>query len=82
MNTFAVIILIAVLSEYFLSVVSGILSLRTFSPTLPAEFREVFDEGKSMGKGKTLRPNANILRACSQQFRPRYFAGILVVRRL
>mgnify|MGYP000871672447 FL=1 len=46
MNTFAVIILIAVLSEYFLSVVSGILSLRTFSPTLPAEFREVFDEDK------------------------------------
>ncbi|MFL2433371.1 MAG: M48 family metallopeptidase [Vicinamibacterales bacterium] len=46
MNTFAVIILIAVLGEYLLSVVSGILSLRTFSPTLPAEFREVFDEDK------------------------------------
>jgi len=45
-NTFAVIILIAVLGEYLLSVVSGILSLRTFSPTLPAEFREVFDEDK------------------------------------
>ena len=46
MNTFAVIILVAVLGEYLLSVVSGILSLRTFSPTLPAEFREVFDEDK------------------------------------
>ena len=46
MNTFAVIILVAVLGEYLLSVVSGILSLRTFNPTLPAEFREVFDEDK------------------------------------
>ena len=46
MNTFAVIILVAVLGEYLLSVVSGILSLRTFSPTLPAEFRDIFDEEK------------------------------------
>ena len=46
MNTFAVIILVAVLGEYLLSVVSGILSLRTFSPTLPTEFRDIFDEGK------------------------------------
>ena len=46
MNIFAVIILIAILGEYLLSLASSILSLRTFSPTLPAEFRDVFDEDK------------------------------------
>lgn len=46
MNTFAVIILVALIGEYLLSLASSILSLRTFSPTLPAEFRDVFDEDK------------------------------------
>ena len=46
MNTFAVIILVAIIGEYLLSLASSILSLRTFSPTLPAEFRDVFDEDK------------------------------------
>jgi STE24 endopeptidase len=45
-NTFAVIILVAIIGEYLLSLASSILSLRTFSPTLPAEFRDVFDEDK------------------------------------
>ena len=46
MNTFAVIILVALLGEYLLGTVSGMLSLRTFSPTLPKEFIGVFDENK------------------------------------
>ena len=46
MNTFAVIILVAIIGEYLLGLASSILSLRTFSPTLPAEFRDVFDEDK------------------------------------
>ncbi len=46
MNTFAVIVLVAIIGEYALGVVSGILSLRAFSPTLPAEFAGVFDAEK------------------------------------
>ena len=46
MNTFAVIILVAIIGEYLLGLASSILSLRTFSPTLPTEFRDVFDEDK------------------------------------
>ena len=46
MNTFAVIILVAIIGEYLLGLASSILSLRTFSPTLPTEFRDVFDENK------------------------------------
>jgi len=45
-NTFAVIILVAIIGEYLLGLASSILSLRTFSPTLPTEFRDVFDEDK------------------------------------
>lgn len=46
MNTFTVIILVAIIGEYTLGVVSGILSLKAFSPTLPVEFTEVFDGDK------------------------------------
>ena len=46
MNTFAVIILVFLLVEYLLGLVSGMLSLQTFSPTLPTEFVGVLDENK------------------------------------
>ena len=46
MNTFALIILVALLGEYLLHLVSGALNVRAFSPTLPAEFAGVFDDGK------------------------------------
>ena len=46
MNTFAVIILVVLLGEYFLGLVSGMLSLRTFSAKLPTEFIGVFNEDK------------------------------------
>ena len=46
MNSFAIIILIALVGEYCLGVVSSILSLRAFSPTLPQEFVGTFDEKK------------------------------------
>ena len=38
--------MIALVGEYFLGVVSSILSLRAFSPTLPKEFIGTFDEKK------------------------------------
>ena len=44
MNTFAVIILVALVGEYVLSVATGVLNARAFSPTLPAEFTGVFDD--------------------------------------
>ena len=46
MNTFAVVILIALVGEYLLGAISGLLSARAFSPTLPTEFAGVFDEAK------------------------------------
>ena len=46
MNTFAVIILVALVGEYVLSVATGVLNARAFSPTLPAEFTGVFDDAK------------------------------------
>ena len=46
MNTFAVVILAALVGEYLLQLVSGALNVRAFSPALPAEFAGVFDDEK------------------------------------
>ena len=46
MNGFAIIILVALLGEYVLSIVSCTLNLRALSPTLPPEFTGVFDREK------------------------------------
>ena len=46
MNTFAIIILVALVGEYLLHLVSGALNVRAFSPALPAEFTGVFDDEK------------------------------------
>ena len=46
MNTFAIIILAALVGEYLLQLVSGALNVRAFSPILPAEFAGVFDDEK------------------------------------
>ena len=46
MNTFAVIILVALLGEYLLGAVSGLLSSRSFRPKVPAEFTGVFNDEK------------------------------------
>ena len=46
MNTFAIIILVALVGEYLLGVVSSVLNVRSFSPSLPAEFDRVFDAEK------------------------------------
>ncbi len=44
MNAYAAIILAALLAEYALKLVSDVLTLRHLQPTLPAEFRDTFDE--------------------------------------
>lgn len=44
MNTYAVIILAALLAEYVLNIISDVLNLRHLKPELPAEFRDAFDE--------------------------------------
>ena len=46
MNGFAIIILVALLGEYVLSIVSCTLNLRALSPTLPPQFTGVFDREK------------------------------------
>ena len=46
MNTFAVVILAALVGEYLLQLASGALNVRAFSPALPAEFAGVFDDEK------------------------------------
>ena len=46
MNTFAAVILAALVGEYLLQLVSGALNVRAFSPALPAEFAGVFDDEK------------------------------------
>ena len=46
MNTFAIVILVALVGEYLLGAVSGLLSARAFSPAVPAEFAGVFDDEK------------------------------------
>ena len=46
MNTFAVIILIALVGEYLLGAVSGLLSSRSFGATVPSEFAGVFSDEK------------------------------------
>ena len=46
MNTFAIVILVALVGEYLLHLVSGALNMRAFSPSLPAEFAGVFDDDK------------------------------------
>ena len=43
MNLYATVILVALLGEYVLSVASSVLNLRALSPTLAAEFTDVFD---------------------------------------
>ncbi len=43
MNPFAVIILVALVGEYALSVLSSVLNVRALNPSLPAEFADVFD---------------------------------------
>jgi len=43
-NTYAVIILAALLAEYLLNVVSDLLNLRHLKPELPDEFADTFDE--------------------------------------
>jgi STE24 endopeptidase len=45
-NTYAVIILTALLAEYLLNVVSDLLNLRHLQPDLPAEFADTFDEAE------------------------------------
>jgi STE24 endopeptidase len=45
-NTYAVIILAALLAEYALNLVSDLLTLRHLQPTLPREFRDTFDEAE------------------------------------
>ena len=42
MNTFAIVILVALVCEYLLGAVSGLLSSRSFGTTVPAEFAGVF----------------------------------------
>ncbi len=46
MNSFALIILVALIGEYLLRLTTGILNARAFSPALPAEFAGVFDDAK------------------------------------
>ena len=46
MNLYAFIILVALLTEYTLSVLSSTLNLRSLSPVLPSEFDGVFDPEK------------------------------------
>ena len=46
MNTFAVVILVALVGEYLLGAVSGLLSSRSFGPEVPAEFTGVFNDDK------------------------------------
>ena len=46
MNTFAVIILIALVGDYLLSAVSGLLSSHSFGPKVPAELAGVFNDEK------------------------------------
>ena len=46
MNTFAIVILVALVGEYLLGAVTGLLSARSFSPAVPAEFAGVFDDEK------------------------------------
>ena len=43
MNIYAVIIVVALLGEYALSVLSSTLSLRSLNPTVPSDFADVFD---------------------------------------
>ena len=44
MNAYAIVILVALLGEFVLSLVSSTLNLRSLSPVLPTEFNGVFDE--------------------------------------
>ena len=44
MNIYALIILVAVIGEFALSVVSSLLNIRAMSPQVPDEFRSVYDD--------------------------------------
>ena len=44
MNTFALVILAVLVAEYLIGAVSGLLSARSFSPAVPAEFADTFDD--------------------------------------
>ena len=46
MNTFAVVILVALVGEYLLSAVSGLLSSHSFGPNVPADLAGVFNDEK------------------------------------
>ncbi len=44
MNTYALVVLVALIGEYVLSVVTSLLNIRAMSPRVPDEFRSVYDE--------------------------------------
>ena len=44
MNTYAVIVLVALASEYILSIVTSLLNIQAMNPRVPHEFRSVYDE--------------------------------------
>ncbi|HJN43134.1 MAG: peptidase M48 [Acidobacteria bacterium] len=44
MNTYALIVLVALLGEFALSVVSSLLNIQAMSPNVPDEFRSVYDD--------------------------------------
>ena len=43
MNAYAVIVLVALLSEYLLSITASVLNLRAMSPEVPTEFLGVYE---------------------------------------
>ena len=45
MNTYAFIVLVALASEYILSIVTSLLNIQAMTPRVPHEFRSVYDEG-------------------------------------
>ena len=59
MSIYAVIVLVALLGEFALSVVASLLNIRAMSPTVPAEFRSIYDD-------ETYARSQKYTRACTR----------------
>ena len=59
MNFFSALIIIALVVEFILSTLSNRLTLRALSPTLPAEFSDVFDAERYAQSQKYPHSRAN-----------------------
>ena len=81
MNSYAVIVLVALLAEYALSLVASLLTIQSLSPDLPAELRDMRDPS-TYARTQDYTRGSHALPPCLEHGQPRGAARILAGWRL